>query len=263
MDIIDPAQALTEPTSQASLMQAIHLSVQAGGVLRLSGLTFDVHPGEVLAIVGASGSGKSTLLRHLMGLERPVSGQVLFRGQGLHDGDAHTQALRRRRLGVMFQNGALWSSLSVGENLALPMRLLERRSPAECEQRARQKLALVGLDGAYHTLPDALSGGMRKRAALARALALDPELLLLDEPGSGLDPVSAARLDDLIRHLCHDLGTAIVKVTHDIPSVFAVADRMLFLDENERTMTALGHPLDLLHHGPAPVRAFLQQGHPA
>ena len=139
----------------------------------------------------------------------------------------------------------------------LPMRLFTPLGAAEREARARFKLALVGLDGGFGLMPAQLSGGMRKRAALARALALDPELLYLDEPGSGLDPMNAARLDELVLHLRQDLGTTVVMVTHEIASVFAVADRALFLDPQERTMTALGAPQHLLEHGPAAVRAFL------
>ncbi|MBY0410265.1 MAG: ATP-binding cassette domain-containing protein [Burkholderiaceae bacterium] len=244
-------------------MQAVDLSVHASGKLILHCLNFEVRRGEVLAIVGASGSGKSTLLRHLMGLATPASGHIDYHGVRLHSSDAHAMAEQRRKLGVMFQNGALWSSMSVGDNIALPLRLLAGLPADECARRARHKLSLVGLTDAHDVMPAALSGGMRKRAALARALALDPDLLLLDEPGSGLDPVSAAQLDGLIEHLQHDLGTTIVMVTHDMHSVFSVADRMLFIDENDRTMTALAPPNDLLAWGPERVRTFLQYGRPA
>jgi phospholipid/cholesterol/gamma-HCH transport system ATP-binding protein len=163
----------------------------------------------------------------------------------------------------MFQAGALWSSMSLGRNLMLPLELFTTLDAAERERRARFKLALVGLDGAFDLAPAALSGGMRKRAALARALALDPTLLFLDEPGAGLDPVNAARLDELVLNLRHHLGTTVVMVTHEIASVFAVADRALFLDDTTKTMTALGPPQDLLRNGPPAVQAFLQHGAPA
>jgi phospholipid/cholesterol/gamma-HCH transport system ATP-binding protein len=228
-----------------------------------SGLNFEIAPREVFVIVGASGSGKSTLLRHLIGLQRPLAGQVLVQGQDLYAGEESELAARRRRFGVMFQAGALWSAMSLGENIMLPMRLFTPWSRAACAQRARLKLALVGLDGSFDRMPAELSGGMRKRAALARALALDPALLFLDEPGSGLDPVNAARLDELILQLRDHLGTTVVMVTHEIDSVFAVADRVLFLDEVEKTMTALDAPQVLLDHGPPRVQEFLHRGRSA
>lgn len=240
-----------------AVMQVRGLAVAAGGVVIQQGLDFDVRRGEVLTVVGPSGCGKSTLMRHLVGLETPHAGEVRFDGQDLHRGAAPVRAALRRRIGVMFQAGALWSSMTVGDNLLLPLRRFTPLPAAECERRARFLLALVGLDGSFGQMPSQLSGGMRKRAALARALVLDPELLMLDEPGSGLDPTNAARLDDLVLHLRHHLGTTVVMVTHEIASVFAVADRALFLDPHERRMTALGPPQDLLAHGPAAVRAFL------
>ena len=233
------------------------LAVQAGGRTILQGIDFTVRTGEVLAIVGPSGCGKSTLLRHLVGLQRPLSGQVLLQGQDLHTGDEDTLAALRRRFGVMFQAGALWSSMTVGENLLLPLRLFTSLTPAQREERTREKLTLVGLQEGFDLIPAQLSGGMRKRAALARALALDPPLLFLDEPGSGLDPLNAARLDELVLELRHHRGRTVVMVTHDIASVFTVADRVLYLDDQLMTMTALGTPQDLLLQGPAAVRRFL------
>ncbi len=240
-------------------VQVRGLAIQAGGRLVQQGLSFDVLAGEVLVIMGASGCGKSTLLRHLVGLEQPAAGTVRIDGEDLHAGSDAQRAARRRRFGVMFQAGALWSSMSVGRNVMLPLQLFTTLSAAECERRARYKLALVGLDGVFDLAPAALSGGMRKRAALARALALDPGLLFLDEPGAGLDPPNTARLDELVLNLRHHLGTTVVMVTHEIASIFAVADRALFLDDHTMTMTALGPPKTLLHSGPAAVRAFLQR----
>ena len=234
-----------------------------GTDLVLHDISFEIAPGEIFVVVGASGSGKSSLLRHLIGLQPPAQGQVLIEGQDLYVGDQAALSGLRRRFGVMFQAGALWSAMSVGENLVLPMRLFTRLPRQAREQRARLKLALVGLDGSFDLMPAQLSGGMRKRAALARALALDPALLFLDEPGSGLDPVNAARLDGLILQLREQLGTTVVLVTHEIDSVFAVADRVLFLDEVDKTMTALDSPQALLASGPARVREFLQRGHGA
>lgn len=243
------------------LVQVQGLAIAAGGgAVVQQGLDFEVQRGEVLVIVGASGSGKSTLLRHLVGLDLPRAGRVLYVGADLHHGPPHELAALRRRFGVMFQAGALWSSMTLGENLMLPMRLFDPAPLPELQRRARFKLALVGLDGGFDLMPAQLSGGMRKRAALARALVLDPELIYLDEPGSGLDPLNAARLDELVLNLRHHLGTTVVMVTHEIASVFAVADRALYLDEQARTMTALGPPDQLLQHGPPAVREFLRRG---
>jgi phospholipid/cholesterol/gamma-HCH transport system ATP-binding protein len=240
-----------------ALMQVQGLSAQAGGRTILHDIDFEVRQGEVLVVMGPSGCGKSTLLRHLVGLQRPLAGRVLLDGHDLHAGNEDALAALRRRFGVMFQAGALWSSMSLGDNLMLPMRLFTRLNAVQRELRARDKLALVGLQDGFDLMPAQLSGGMRKRAALARALALEPKLLFLDEPGSGLDPLNAARLDALVLELRHHLGTTVVMVTHDIASVFAVADRALYLDEQAMTMTALGVPQDLLQQGPPAVQRFL------
>jgi phospholipid/cholesterol/gamma-HCH transport system ATP-binding protein len=257
----DGEASIAVAPAHTPLMLVQGLAIAAGNMVVQSGLDFDIRAGEVLVVMGPSGCGKSTLLRHLVGLERPVSGKVMYGGLDLHRGDRETVAAQRRRFGVMFQAGALWSSMSLGENVMFPMRLFAKKlTAAERRRRARFKLALVGLDGGFDQMPAQLSGGMRKRASLARALALDPELLFLDEPGSGLDPLNAARLDELILNLRHHLGTAVVMVTHENASIFAVADRALYLDATAHTMTALGPPRELLEHGPAEVRAFLQRG---
>ena len=241
-------------------MQVRGVTVSHGAGVVQQHISFEIAQGEVFVIVGASGCGKSSLLRALMGLQPPTAGQVLIDGQDLYNGDDSTLRSQRRRAGVMFQAGALWSAMTVGQNMMLPLQLFTALPRAARAQRARLKLALVGLDGAFDLMPAQLSGGMRKRAALARALVLDPALLLLDEPGAGLDPVNAARLDDLILQLRTHLGTTVVMVTHEIDSVFAVADRLLFLDEEDKTMTALDTPQALLAQGPARVREFLQRG---
>jgi phospholipid/cholesterol/gamma-HCH transport system ATP-binding protein len=241
------------------LLRVVDLTMAFGPELIQRDLDFEVRRGEVLAIVGASGCGKSTLLRHLIGLQVPARGQVLYGDQDLHHSDGETVSALRRRFGVMFQSGALWSSMTVGENVMLPLRLFSTLPRREREQRARFKLAMVGLDGSFDLEPAALSGGMRKRAAIARAVALDPELLYLDEPSSGLDPFSTRRLDALILNLRQHLGTTVVMVSHTIDSVFAVADRALFLDHMDKTMTALDAPQILADHGPPRVRAFLRR----
>lgn len=245
------------PDDDAPVLEAIGLAVRAGSRIVQSGLDFAVRRGEVLAIVGPSGCGKSTLLRHLVGLQVPAAGRVRLLGRDLHEGDEDERAALRRRFGVMFQAGALWSSMTLGENLMLPMRLFGPGTPAEHEARARERLARVGLADAFALRPSELSGGMRKRAALARALALDPELLFLDEPGSGLDPLNVARLDELVLRLRQDLGTTVVMVTHEVSSILAVADRVLYLDDQTHTMIALGPAQALQAHGPPTVRQFL------
>jgi phospholipid/cholesterol/gamma-HCH transport system ATP-binding protein len=242
------------------LIRVHNMTMAFGDNVVQSDLTFDVLPGEVLAIAGGSGCGKSTLLRHLIGLQAPAAGQVLHGTQDLYAADAATLDVLRQAFGVAFQAGALWSSMTVGENVMLPMQLFTELDAQSCEQAARFKLALVGLAGSFEAEPAQLSGGMRKRAAIARALALDPPLLFLDEPSAGLDPLSSAQLDELIGHLRDDLGTAVVMVSHELGSIFALADRVLFLDAQTKTMTALGPPHELLRSGPPGVQAFLRRG---
>jgi phospholipid/cholesterol/gamma-HCH transport system ATP-binding protein len=241
------------------VVRVVGLTMAFGDDVVQRSLDFDIRQGEVLCVVGASGCGKSTLLRHLIGLNTPAAGQVLYGQHDLYECDEQQLTDLRRRFGVMFQSGALWSSMNVGDNVMLPLRLFTTLGRAEREQRARWKLALVGLEDAFDLEPAELSGGMRKRAAIARALALDPELLYLDEPSSGLDPFSATRLDGLILNLRRQLGTTVVMVTHSIDSVFAVADRVLYLDHLEKTMTALDAPRVLAEQGPERVRRFLQR----
>lgn len=243
------------------LMKVEALSLHAGGRELQHGLSFEVRAGEVLAICGASGCGKSTLLRHLIGLQVPRTGRVLWTACGT-ERDVQGDDPPRREIGVAFQAGALWSSMTVGENLMLPLELYTDLAPTERERQARFKLALAGLDdpATFDAEPSQLSGGMRKRAAIARALMLDPPLLCLDEPSAGLDPLTSARLDDLILQLKRELGTGIVLVTHELESLFAVADRLLFLDVQARTATALGPPAELRDHGPDAVREFLTRG---
>jgi phospholipid/cholesterol/gamma-HCH transport system ATP-binding protein len=263
----ETAAASAEPgvaaVAPVPIVQALDLTVAHSGRVVLHDIQFSIAHGEVFVILGASGSGKSSLLRDLIGLQKPAKGRVLLEGHDLYEGSEAAQQRLRRRFGVMFQAGALWSAMTVGENLMLPLELFTPLKREQRQEKARAKLALVGLEAAFDQMPSALSGGMRKRAALARALALDPPLLYLDEPGSGLDPVNAARLDSLILHLRDQLGTTVVMVTHDIDSAFEVADRVLFLDETEKTMTALDTPQALEQHGPAHVREFLHRGRTA
>lgn len=240
---------------ETAMVHVEGLTMAFGPKLIQRDLSFEVRPREVLVIMGGSGCGKSTLLRHLIGLQAPAAGRVLYGGTDIQ---ADTDGAWRRRFGVAFQAGALWSSMSVGENLMLPMELFGRHSPAEREQAARDKLALVGLEQQFDAEPASLSGGMRKRVAIARALAMDPPLLYLDEPSAGLDPPASAELDELIIRLRDEHGRTVVMVSHELDSIFAVADRALFLDAQSKTMAALDAPQALLAHGPPQVREFLR-----
>ena len=209
-------------------------------LILLEDASFDVAEGEVFAILGASGCGKSTLLRYLTGLDEPMAGTVRLAGIG-----APTLEVGRPAYGVMFQSGALFGSMTVGENLALALNEWTRLPRAAVSAIVRAKLRLVGLQGSEHQYPAELSGGMTKRAAIARAMVLEPRLLFLDEPSSGLDPVSAAELDDLILTLNRGLGLTVVLVTHELPSIFAVATQCIVLDRESRSILARGDPRTL------------------
>jgi phospholipid/cholesterol/gamma-HCH transport system ATP-binding protein len=219
-----------------------------------SGISADIGVGEIFAIVGDSGSGKSTLLKSMVGLIRPLAGHILFDGRAL---DADRQA-GPPPFGILFQGGALWTSMSVLENMTMPMDLYDYSAPAARPALARLKLALVGLGGQESRYPASLSGGMRKRAALARALALDPPVLFLDEPSAGLDPLNSRRLDELVLSLRDGLGITVVLVTHELESLYRIADRMLFLDGVAHRPEAIGTPAALARSAHSrKVRDFL------
>lgn len=234
------------------------LTMAYGSFVVMRDLNFDVRRGEIFVIMGGSGSGKSTLLKHMIGLKKPAEGEVCLEGENFWQADEALQAQMLRRIGVLYQNGALWSGLTLGENVALPLEQYTDLKPDAIADVVSFKLALMGLRGFEGFYPNEISGGMRKRAALARAMALDPDLLFFDEPSSGLDPITASRLDDLILQLRDSLGTTIVIVSHDLESIFAIADRALFLDIKDKTMTALGNPVELREAPPnAEVHRFL------
>lgn len=216
-------------------------------------LNFTVQRGEILAIMGGSGCGKSTLLKHMIGLKEPAKGEVCYGGQSFTHGTPEERLALQRRFGVLYQQGALWSSLTVAENVALPLKEYTALGPREIDALVRYKLALVGLRGFEDYYPSGLSGGMRKRAGLARAMALDPEILFFDEPSAGLDPITSRRLDDTILQLRDSLGATVVIVTHELSSIFAICDRAIFLDAKERTLTAQGSPRELLANPPTPA----------
>jgi phospholipid/cholesterol/gamma-HCH transport system ATP-binding protein len=227
-------------------------------------LDFEVERGKIFIVMGGSGCGKSTVLRVMIGLIAPLRGDVFFGGVSLWRADDTDRERLTRRFGVLYQSGALWSSMTLSENVGLPLDEFTDLTPAQVDEVAALKLALVGLAGFEEFYPSQISGGMQKRAGLARAMALDPDILFLDEPSAGLDPISSRLLDDLILELRDSLGCTVVVVTHELASIFAIGDDAVFLDAETRTMIARGNPRRLLAESTDPkVRAFLTRGQPA
>lgn len=224
-------------------------------------LNFTINHGDVFIIMGGSGCGKSTLLKHLIGLQKPAKGDVLYDEQSFWQASAEERVKVMRRIGVLYQSGALFSSLTLAENIGLPLGEFTDLTQSEIADLVSYKLALVGLAGFEEYYPSEISGGMQKRAGLARAMALDPEILFFDEPSAGLDPVSARLLDDLIISLCETLGTTIVVVTHELASIFAIGTNSVFLDSDTKTMLATGNPKTLLAESSDPrIIQFLTRG---
>ena len=236
------------------------LTMAYGDFVVMENLNFNIRAKEIKIFMGASGCGKSTLLKHLIGLETAHKGEIYYDDQ-LFDADTATTNSIRRRFGVLFQSGALWSSLSLAQNVALPLEEYTDLSKKEIRDMVEFKLSLVGLSGFGHRYPAELSGGMQKRAGLARAIALDPEILFFDEPSAGLDPLSSSRLDELILQLRDALGATIVVVTHELASIFTIADSALFLDVKTKSAISDGNPKDLVESLETPpiVRDFLQR----
>ncbi len=224
----------------------------------LKGVTFQVRRGEIFFIIGGSGCGKTTLLRNLVGLEAPVRGTVRFLGRPFTEADSAARREQLKTFGMLFQGGALWSSLTLRENVALPLEEHTALPRAEIDALASLRLAQVGLAGFEGYYPSEISGGMRKRAGLARALALDPAIVFFDEPSAGLDPVTSRNLDDLIRQVRDTFGTTIVTVSHELRSIYALADRLIMLDREAQGIIAEGKPEELAAGSPDPrVREFL------
>lgn len=237
------------------------LTMAYGSFVLMRDVNVQVRRGEVFIIMGGSGCGKSTLLKHMIGLKSPAKGDILYDGQSFWQSSETDRQSMLRRFGVLFQQGALWSSMTLAENVGLPLAEYTGLEPAAIREIACVKLSLVGLKGFEDYYPSEISGGMRKRAALARAMALDPEVLFFDEPSAGLDPVSSRRLDDLILELRDSLGATIVVVTHELESIFAIGDNSIYLDPVTRTMTASGNPRELLETTTDPgLREFLTRG---
>jgi len=238
-----------------------NLEMSYGSFVIQRDLNFEVYKGEVFIIMGGSGCGKSTLLRHLIGLKSPAKGNIYIRGKNLWKSNEAERAQIVRSVGVLFQSGALWSSMTLAENVAAPLKEYTNLNENQIDELVRLKLSLVGLAGFENFYPSEISGGMRKRAGLARAMSLDPDVLFFDEPSAGLDPLSSKRLDELILELRDSLNTTIVVVTHELQSIFEIADNSIFLDPQERTIIAKGNPKELAKNSNVKkVREFLNRG---
>jgi phospholipid/cholesterol/gamma-HCH transport system ATP-binding protein len=238
-----------------------NLTMAYGDFVIQKDLEFTVDHGDIFIIMGGSGCGKSTLLKIMIGLKSPATGEVYYHGDPFWaSGESHREELKRG-FGILFQSGALFSSMTLAENIGLPLQLYTDLSPAEIRENAALKLALVGLGGFEDYYPNEISGGMKKRAGLARALALDPDILFFDEPSAGLDPISSRLLDELILQLRDALGKTVVVVTHELASIFTIADDCVFLDPDTKTQIATGDPKILRDQSPDPkVRNFLLRG---
>ena len=250
---------MTTTSSQAITVS--DLTMAYGDFVVMRNLNFTVNRGDIFIIMGGSGCGKSTLLKHMIGLKEPAKGKITYGETSLWDSSEEQMKEMLRNFGVLYQSGALWSSMTLEENVALPLQQYTSLSQGEIRDQVAFKLALVGLAGYEKFYPSEISGGMKKRAGLARAIALDPKLLFFDEPSAGLDPVSARRLDDLIMRLRDSLNTTVVIVTHELASLFAIGTNSVFLDPESRTMIATGNPNLLLKESTDfRVQQFLTRG---
>jgi phospholipid/cholesterol/gamma-HCH transport system ATP-binding protein len=255
------AGAASAHTGKPPHIEVRHLTMAYGDFVVMRDLNFVVRRGSVFVIMGGSGSGKSTLLRHMVGLLEPSAGEVLYDGVSFTAASLDEREAVLRRFGVLYQSGALWSSMTLAENVGLPLNEFTDLDAAEIREIASLKLALVGLSGFEDFYPSEISGGMNKRAGLARAIALDPEIVFFDEPSAGLDPISSSLLDDLILELRDSLGATIMVVSHDLASIFRIADDSVLLDAEDRRIIAEGSPAELLAHSQDPrVVRFLSRG---
>jgi phospholipid/cholesterol/gamma-HCH transport system ATP-binding protein len=238
-----------------------NLTMAYGTYVLMKDINFTVKHGDIFIIMGGSGSGKSTLLRHMLGLNEPAKGEIFYGDFNFTKAEPDQREEMLRHFGVLYQSGALWSSMTLSENVGLPLGEFTNLSGGEIREVAALKLALVGLKGFEGYYPSQISGGMQKRAGLARAIALDPEILFFDEPSAGLDPVSSRLLDDLILELRDNLGATVVVVTHELASIFAIGNNSIFLDAESKTVIAQGDPKDLLKNcKDHRVRTFLTRG---
>lgn len=249
------------PGREAARIKVAELTLAYGEQIIQRDLSFSIEQGEIFIIMGGSGCGKTTLLKHLIGLLRPARGRIFYGDRSFWDASDRERDEIMRHTGILYQSGALWSSLTLAENVALPLAEYTHLNRKAIGEIVSMKLALVGLAGFEDYYPSEISGGMQKRAGLARAMALDPEILFFDEPSAGLDPVSAKRLDDLIVELKESLGATIVVVTHELDSILSIGTDSVFLDSESKTMIGGGHPRKLLEDSQDPrIRTFLTRG---
>ena len=237
------------------------MTMAYGSFVLMRDLNFVVRRGDIFIVMGGSGCGKSTVLRHLLGLKEPAKGEIFYGDFNFTRATPEQRELLMRRFGILYQGGALWSSMTLAENVGLPLGEFTDLKADQIREIAMLKLALVGLKGFEDYFPNQISGGMQKRAGIARAMALDPEILFFDEPSAGLDPISSRLLDNLILELRHSLGTTIVVVTHELASIFTIGNNSVFLDAESRTQIATGDPKELRDHSDDPrVVTFLTRG---
>ena len=255
------AQRLQKASPPETHIEVKDLTMAYGSFVVQQDLTFTIQRGDIFIIMGDSGCGKSTLLRHMVGLKQPAKGQVLYEGKDFWAADPVARKDFMRNFGMSYQGSAMWSSMTLAENIALPLQEYTDLSAADRREIAQLKLALVGLSGFEDYYPSEISGGMMKRAGLARAMALNPDILYFDEPSAGLDPISSRLLDDLILQLRDSLGTTVVIVTHELASIFAIGNNSVFLDAEKKTMTATGDPKQLRDESSDPkIHRFLTRG---